>query len=103
MAAYKLNTEKKTITIDDSVKATAAEEKDIALYVAAGYVIKHKSKKRAANAAKRADGLSNADIEKALAGNKEALAEYKKIKAAKGKGGGFFAAKKWYLDNHANK
>ena len=100
MNAYKVDAAKKIITIDDSVKATAAEEKDIVMYVNAGYVIKHKSQKRAKQAAARADSLTDAAIQAALKDDKKALEEYKKIKATKGKGGGFFAAKKWYKDNY---
>lgn len=100
MNAYKVDAAKKIITIDDSVKATAADDKDIAMYVAAGYVIKHKSQKRAKQAAERADSLTDAAIKEALKEDKKALAEYESIKKQKGKGGGFFAAKKWYKDNY---
>lgn len=96
MNAYKIDAVKKIITIDDSVKATAVDDKDIAMYVAAGYVIKHKSKKRAEQAAKRADSLTDAAIKEALKDDKKALTMYESIKKQKGKGGGFFAAKKWY-------
>ena len=102
MNAYKVDAEKKIITIDDTVKATAAEEKDIDRYVAAGYIIKHKSQKRAKQAAARAkeDKLTDKDILEALKADKEGLEKYKAIKAGKGKGTGFFAAKKWYKDNY---
>lgn len=98
--AYTINPEKKTITIDDSVKATAADNKDIGMYVAAGYIIRHKSKKRAAAAEKRASSLSNEDILKALESNDEALKKYNAIKTKRGKGGGFFAARKWYVEEY---
>lgn len=92
--AYRVDLEKKIITIDDGVKATAAEEKDIAMYVAAGYKIRHKSVKRAKNAAERAakDNLKDKDILEALKGDKENLAEYEKIKKEEG----FFKARSWY-------
>ena len=101
MSAYKVDAVKKIVTIDDSVKATAAEEKDIDRYVAAGYIIKHKSQKRAKQAAERAaaDSLSNEEILAALKDNKEATKQYMAIMKGKGKGTGFFAAKKWYKDN----
>lgn len=100
MNAYRVDAAKKIITIDDSVKATAADDKDIAMYVAAGYVIKHKSQKRAKQAAERADSLTDKAIKEALKDDKKALAEYEAIKKQQGKGGGFFAAKKWYKDNY---
>lgn len=97
--AYTVKADKKIIIIDDSVKATAADDKDIQMYVAAGYVIRHKSEKRAKAAAKRADSLTDAAIKEALKDDKKALAEYEAIKKQQGKGGGFFAAKKWYKEN----
>lgn len=97
---YSLNPDKKTITINDKVKASAADQKDIALYVAAGYIIKHKSEKRAKAAAKRADSLTDAAIKAALKDDKKALETYEAIKKQSGKGGGFFAARKWYKENH---
>ena len=102
MNAYKVDPEKKTITIDDTVKATAAEEKDIDRYVAAGYIIKHKSQKRAKQAAERAakDTLTDEAIQKALANDEKGLKKYLEIKGGKGKGTGFFAAKKWYKDTY---
>ena len=51
---YKLNTERKTITIVDTVKPTKADETDIALYIKCGYVLRHKSQKRAELARERA-------------------------------------------------
>jgi hypothetical protein len=97
MSNYKVNTEKKIITIDDAVKANVADKEDIALYVSAGYVIKHKSKKRAKAAANRANGLKDADILAALKGNQEATDKYKELKHEKG----YFTARKFYLDNYA--
>lgn len=102
MSNYTLSTDKKGrkfITIDDSIKATPADDKDIAIYVGAGYVIRHKSEKRAKAAAKRADSLTDAAIKEALKDDKKALEEYEAIKKQQGKGGGFFAAKKWYKEN----
>ena len=100
MKAYTLNPDKKIITINDKVKATAAETKDIALYVAAGYIIKHKSEKRAKAAAKRADSLTDAAIKAALNDDKKAMEIYEGIKKGSGKGSGFFAARKWYKDTY---
>ena len=103
MKAYTLNTDKKIITINDSVKATAADNKDISLYVAAGYIIRHKSEKRAKAASKRADSLNDVTIKEALKDDMKALETYEAIKKQGGKGGGFFAAKKWYKDYIKNK
>ena len=98
MKAYTINPDKKIITINDSVKPTAADDKDIALYVSAGYIIRHKSEKRAKVATKRADNLNDATIKEALKGDQKALETYEAIKKQTGKGGGFFAAKKWYKE-----
>ena len=96
--AYTINPDKKIITINDAVKPTAADDKDIALYVSAGYIIRHKSEKRAKVATKRADNLNDATIKEALKGDQKALETYEAIKKQTGKGGGFFAAKKWYKE-----
>lgn len=95
-AAYRVDAERKIITLDDSVTPTIAEEKDITRYVNAGYIIKHKSKERAKQAAGRADGLKDVTIKEALKDNAEALKEYEAIK----KEGGFFKAKAWYKANY---
>lgn len=96
--AYTINPDKKIITINDAVKPTVADDKDIALYVSAGYIIRHKSEKRAKVATKRADNLNDATIKEALKGDQKALETYEAIKKQTGKGGGFFAAKKWYKE-----
>lgn len=102
-AAYRLDTERKIITIDDTVNATAAEEKDIDRYVNAGYIIKHKSQTRSKQAASRADGLKNDIILEILKDKPEALKEYEDIKTGKSpKGKGFFKAKSWFKDNFSN-
>lgn len=102
--AYTVNTEKKIITLDDSVKLTAAEEKDITRYVNAGYLIKHKSKKKSEQATKRANtNISNEEIIKALENDEKGLAKYNEIKKGSGKGNGFFAARSWYKKNYLNK
>ena len=54
MACYKLNNEKKTITIDTTIKPTATDEMMIPIYIKAGYTPREKSEKRAAAAKKRA-------------------------------------------------
>lgn len=101
--AYTVNTKNRIITINDSVKATAIDEKDITMYVSAGYIIRHKSEERSKAASKRADNLKDEEIREALKDNKEALTKYDSIKNKKGKGGGFFAAKSWYKKEYLNK
>lgn len=97
MAYYKTNPEKKLIIIDHKEKATEADKAEIAMYLAAGWTIRQKSEKRAANAKGRADGLKAADIQEALKGDKEALNKFNEIlHAKKNEGGGYFVAKKWY-------
>lgn len=50
---YKINKNSKTITIDRSVKPTVADKEEIQLYIAGGYILRHKSEKRAAAARER--------------------------------------------------
>lgn len=122
--AYKVDNTKKTVTVDDILKCSKEEKEMITILVAGGYTLKKKSEKRAAKASERAkkDNLKDSDILTALkeditvvetrtSTQKDkdgkdvevsveitALQKYKEIKATKDKGGGFFAAKKWYLD-----
>lgn len=51
---YKANTQKRVITIDTTVKATAEDKDIIQMYLAAGYTLRCKSQKRAAVARERA-------------------------------------------------
>ncbi len=91
---YKLNRDKKTIVIDDSVKQTEADQKDIQLYVLAGYEIKHKSKAKSKQATKRADTITADDIRKELSADSEALDTFNKLISEKG----YFTARKFYRD-----
>ena len=93
---YKVNPEKKTITIDDSVKPTKQDEADLMRYLGAGYILRHKSAARSATAKSRSGGLTKADIEKALANEPKFLEKFTKLCKGKGKGQGVFAAKSWY-------
>lgn len=92
--AYKINRDRKTITINDSVKQTAADKQDIMLYVAAGYEIRHKNMEKAKEAAKKADTITADKIRKLLDGDKEALEEFNRLN----KVSGFFTARKFYND-----
>lgn len=53
MAFYKLNADRKTITIDTKKIPNEAEKFAVEMYVKAGYTIRYKSEKRAAAAKKR--------------------------------------------------
>ena len=90
--AYKIDRTKKTITIDTTVKQSINDEKEIAMYVSAGYVIKHKSLAKAKQAKERSDSITAADIRNELANDKEALKEFNRLMS----NGGFFTARKYY-------
>lgn len=51
---YKLNPKNKTITLDINVNPTPTDEKEVQMYVTAGYIIRHKSEKKAELARERA-------------------------------------------------
>lgn len=124
--AYKVDNTKKTVTVDDILKCSKEEKEMITILVAGGYTLKKKSEKRAAKASARANDGKLTDsmiltalkddttvVEERTTTDKEsgkevsvkvtALEKYKEIKSTKGKGGGFFAAKKWYQDYAAKK
>lgn len=85
------------IIIDDSVKPTAQEEKDVKTYIQCGYEIKHKSEAKAERARLNASKLpSKEEIVKALENDSENLKEFQR--RCKKEFGGFFKARKWYLD-----
>ncbi len=92
--AYLIDTDTKTITIDDSVKQTDNDRADIQMYVVAGYIIRHKSKARSAAALKRSDNVTADQCRQALKASKKALAEFEQIMSEKG----FFSAKKYYRE-----
>ena len=94
---YKLNRDKKTIIIDDSVKQSKADQKDIQLYVLAGYEIKHKSKAKSKQATKRADTITAEEIRKELSADSEALDTFNNLISEKG----YFTARKFYRDYKA--
>lgn len=100
---YKVNTDRMTITIDDSVKPTKQDEKDIAMYLSAKYKIRHKSTLRATEAKERANGLKKDEMLEKLAGDKAGLEKFNSFFTCKGVGKGFFAARKWFAEYMANK
>ena len=92
---YTQNPNKKTVTVDYSVKPTVAEERAFKDLLAAGYKLVVKSEARAQIAKDRAteDKLTKEEMLKAVKGTEN----YDKLVAIlneKGKGHGFFAAKK---------
>ena len=95
--AYTVNPDKKVITIDESVKMSDRDDKDITRYMSVGYTIRYKSKDRVKKATERAqaDNLTDKAILEALNGDEKKKAEYIKVK----KEGGFFKAKSWYKKN----
>lgn len=95
---YTQNTSKMTVTVDFSVKPTAAEESIVKMLVAAGYKLVAKSEARTAkakaNAAKETiRSTKDIDLTKLT---KEQQEEYKAILKGSGKGTGFFAARSYY-------
>ena len=97
--AYKLDKDKKVITIDDAVRQTPEDKDDIRLYVLSGYEIRHKSKAKSKQALKRADTITAEDIRKSLSADKEALKEFNRLISDKG----FFSARKFYREYISSK
>lgn len=97
---YKVNPEKKTITVDDSVKPTKQDEADLMRYLGAGYILRHKSAARSATAKSRSEGVTKEEIEKALADEPKFLEKFTKLCKGRGKGQGVFAAKSWYKKDY---
>lgn len=97
--AYKLDKQKKIITIDDSVKQSPADQEDIKLYVLAGYEIRHKSKAKSKQAAKRSDNITADKIRSELSADQDALKEFERLVSNKG----FFSGRKFYRDYMASR
>lgn len=105
MAEYisKIDRVKKIVYVDDSITPTKEDKQDIQDYLAAGYIKKHKSKKREEKATKKATEKKK-KVKEALEKYPQFEEEYKKIKDTKGlkkderKGRGSFAAASWLLD-----
>lgn len=89
---YKLDTEKKIITIFDNIPQSAADKADIAMYVSAGYRIKHATK----TTVEMMDAAMN-DDPKAQEEFRKLLKTKEVFNAEKGKNEpGFHAAVKFY-------
>lgn len=98
---YTQNPEKKTITVDYSVKPTQYEQMAVNTLLAAGYKLITKSQVRSAHAKDRAaedKGLNKNSIREALKDKPELLKTFDEILEGKGEGKGFFAAKSWYKE-----
>lgn len=99
---YTVNAEKRVITIDDAVKGTKTDEKEIQMYIMGGYTIRHKSEKRVLTAKERADKekdkFSKEKIEETLKKYPDLEKTYLEIKKGRDKGHGYFAAKSWYKE-----
>lgn len=102
---FEIDDQKKVITLDMSVKPSAADEKFVGILIASGaYKVRQKSAEKAEQMKARAKGLpTDKAILEALAKDEKNLAMYKAIKKVKdatesynGKNG-FFAARSWYL------
>lgn len=56
---YKVNTDRKVITVDRSVMPTAADKEEVAMYLSAGYKLAHKSEAKSKKAKANAANLPN--------------------------------------------
>lgn len=91
------DTDKKVLTIDDSVKPTSRDQFLIDNYLKAGYTLRFKSEARAKKAAERQkDNFTIEEIEKLLEDKPDLKGEFEAIKKGKDKGHGAFAAKSWF-------
>lgn len=94
-----VDTEKKVLTIDDSLTPNKRDQFLLDNYLKVGYTIRFKSEKRVARAKERQkSNFSLDEIEKLLEDKPDLKGEFEAIKAGKGKGHGAFAAKSWFND-----
>jgi len=94
---YVVDYDKKVITINDEVKITPIQEKDVYVFVAAGYKLRHKSVARQRVAEERAKKEKSVEeIEEILKPYEDLAKEFEEMKKGKGPGKGAFAAKSWY-------
>jgi len=92
-----VDTAKKVLTIDDSVKPNDRDQFLIDNYLKVGYTIRFKSEKRAEKARERAMTKANIkEIKKAVEPYEDLKKIYEFKSTGKGKGHGAFAAKSWY-------
>ena len=88
---YTLDEANKVIIIDKSVSPTEQDVMMLQIYGGMGFTVHEKIQR---TASKKNKQLLDSEIKKALENNKEALAEYERIKKSK-KEGGFFKARKY--------
>lgn len=105
---YRVDKEKKIIVLNDEVELKGQDKKDVALYLAGGWEIKHKSVKKSQKAKTKAKETEKYDktfiiseLEKLE--DKKPLETFNTILKGKGKGKGWFAAKSWYIGEYVNK
>ncbi len=92
-----VDNDKKTLTIDDSLKPNSRDLLLIENYVKGGYKIRFKSEKRAIKAKERADKKASLDeIKVAVAPYADLKETFEEKITGKGKGHGVFAVKSWY-------
>lgn len=92
-----VDTAKKVLTIDDSVKPNDRDQFLIDNYLKVGYTIRFKSEKRADKARERAQkNATIEEIEKAVEPYEDLKKEFDFKRKGKGKGHGAFAVKSWY-------
>lgn len=100
---FKLNQEKKTITVDTTVNPAKGDKEAVALYVEMGYSMVIKSQARAKQMSEKADKRGIEDYKELLKDNPEALKTFIDIcegTKTNDKGcSGLWAAKRWYRIN----
>ena len=100
--AYRLDTKKKIVVLNDEVKLTDIEQADIDMYVRNGWILKHKSVAKSVKAKETAAETAvytKEYIRKELEKDEAKLAQFEAILKGKGKGHGWFAAKAWFIKN----
>ena len=107
---YTIDQEKRTITVDLSIKPKGNDEKAVELYAKTGYELRIKSQERANIMKAKADNLNADKIREELKDDEEALKKFENILHGKKTGitnadgkTGFFAAKKWYVKEYDKK
>ena len=97
---YVVDKEKKTITIDKSVKATEGDLDYVKLLLSTGYELREKSAKRAKTASERAkkEKWDNKAIQEFLKDKPDDLETYLGILKGKEEGHGFFKARAWFKE-----
>ena len=90
--AFTIDNENKVVIIDPTVKKTADDRADIAMYLQGGYTSRNKVIRKLKDDA--ITRLKDKDILEALKNDEANSKKYKELKKEAGKG--FFAARSWY-------